>query len=64
MTKIMFIVSHYKNRSGRPMYRWSDEVQKDLKVLVASRCKEQAQNLRALQNLVSEAKFHFGSLRH
>ncbi|CAH0398144.1 unnamed protein product [Chilo suppressalis] len=49
---------------GRPRYRWSDEVQRDLQSLSADGWRDLARDRRAWRHLVSEAKIHFGSLRH
>ncbi|CAG9127431.1 unnamed protein product [Plutella xylostella] len=47
---------------GRPKYRWSDEVGKDLRQLQAGVWRETAQDRDQWRLLVSEAKIHFGSL--
>ncbi|KAG7309934.1 hypothetical protein JYU34_004449 [Plutella xylostella] len=47
---------------GRPRYRWSDEVGKDLRQLQAGDWRATAQDRDQWRLLVSEAKIHFGSL--
>ncbi|CAG9116720.1 unnamed protein product [Plutella xylostella] len=47
---------------GRPKYRWSDEVGKDLRQLQAGDWRATAQDRDQWRLLVSEAKIHFGSL--
>ncbi|CAH0399288.1 unnamed protein product [Chilo suppressalis] len=48
---------------GRPRFRWSDEVQKNLQSLGADCWRDLARDRRAWRNLVSVAKIHFGLLR-
>ncbi|XP_063547225.1 uncharacterized protein LOC134754789 [Cydia strobilella] len=49
---------------GRPRYRWGDAVGVDLSALHADNWREMAQDRDDWRILVSEAKTHFGSLRH
>ncbi|XP_061715485.1 uncharacterized protein LOC133523771 [Cydia pomonella] len=49
---------------GRPRYRWGDAVEADLRDLQADNWREMAQDRDNWRVLVSEAKTHFGSLRH
>ncbi|KAI5637686.1 hypothetical protein NE865_08080 [Phthorimaea operculella] len=51
-----------KRPVGRPRYRWTDEVIKDLHALQKPDWKQTAQNREEWRAVVSEAKIHFGSL--
>ncbi|KAI5633530.1 cytochrome p450 domain-containing protein [Phthorimaea operculella] len=51
-----------KRPVGRPRYRWTDEVIKDLHALQKPDWKQTAQNREEWRTVVSEAKIHFGSL--
>ncbi|KAI5633003.1 hypothetical protein NE865_14301 [Phthorimaea operculella] len=49
-----------KRPVGRPRYRWTDEVIKDLNALQKPDWKQTAQNREEWRAVVSEAKIHFG----